>query len=298
MKLQTNPLRLVLAIIFCLAFSLQSTFAANDQYRIYAQVGSTKYYMKGEPTDGHIASTTDANRAMIYTMTKLPTGDWYYITFESNGETYYLSSTKNGTSYKVDMSTSKHSFERGKGYNGTYQFYPYVAPNYSLMYYVGSNNFQLKEYYNTTNNSTSYYDLNLEPVIDTPSPQTFDLTVSSAGYATLCLPFNADVPLGVELYTGSYVDGKVILVESQSGKVCANEGYIVRASEGSYRFTETNDNVERPTGNYFVGVTATQQLTGNDNIYIFGRKDGKVDFYRLVGSYTLGANKAYLNIEK
>lgn len=299
MKLLLTPLRLAL-LLFCLTTTLQSSFADNNKYRIYAQVGETKYYMTGEPTNGRVSSTTDASMACVYEITaKSVQNNEYYITYKSGENTYFLCWSKNGNSYDIARSTTSYYFTRYKGNNGKYQFCISTDKSYSLMYYaLSSGNFQFQHYSQTQNGSSTYYDLNIEEVVDTPTPQSFDLTVSSAGYATLCLPFNADVPSGVELYAGSYANGRVTLVQPQSGKVHSGEGYIVRATPGTYTFSPISELFNKPEGNSLVGVTERTDLDGTDGrTYIFKQQDGVVGFYRLTNTGYIGANKAYLKID-
>lgn len=123
----------------------------------------------------------------------------------------------------------------------------------------------------------------------------FDLTVTNAGYATLCLPFNATVPVGATVYTGKYNNGSVTLNEVEGGKIKAGEGYIV-ANEGSHTFYITSDEVETPANNNLKGVTERTQLTADGSIYIFANQDQGVGFYILGKDAYLGANKAYLKI--
>lgn len=127
----------------------------------------------------------------------------------------------------------------------------------------------------------------------------FDLSVSSVGYATLCLPFNATVPEGATVYTGKYnsENGSVKLNEVEGDKIKAGEGYIV-ANEGTHTFTETSDEVEAPENNHLKGVTERTQLTGDGSIYIFANQTKGVGFYKLGDNKTayLAANKAYLKL--
>lgn len=124
----------------------------------------------------------------------------------------------------------------------------------------------------------------------------FDLKVSDAGYATLCLPFNATVPASATVYTGKYnSNGTVTLSEVESHKIKAGEGYIV-AHEGTHTFYITSDEVETPENNNLKGVTERTLLHKDDNIYILANQDDVVGFYKLGKDAYLGVNKAYLQV--
>lgn len=289
MKLLLTPLRLAL-LLFCMFSTLQNTFADNNKYRIYAQVGETKYYMTGEPTrDGYINSTTDVGEAFVFTVNVSSTNKYSFSYIADNGYTYYLA--YNASKKLYSLLTSVYYFSRYSG-NGpnTYQFCPEKDSDLSVMFQEQDKTFITKDY--TWSKSDGYYDLKLELV------NSFDLTVSSAGYATLCLPFNADVPSGVELYAGSYANGRVTLVQPQSGKVHSGEGYIVRATPGTYTFSPISELFNKPEENKLVGVTERTDLDGTDGrTYIFKQQDGVVGFYRLTNTGYIGANKAYLKID-
>lgn len=130
-------------------------------------------------------------------------------------------------------------------------------------------------------------------------PQTSTLT--DAGYATFCLPYNATVPSGLTAYTATANDNdeSVKLTAIGNGKIAAGEGVVLHGEEGTYTFVATTEDVSATAGNQMVGVTEDTPLTSSDNAYMLTRKkdDGSIAFRLLATDYTLGANKAYLKLE-
>lgn len=123
-------------------------------------------------------------------------------------------------------------------------------------------------------------------------------TVSSAGYATFCLPYDATIPEGLTAYTANDNGESVKLTAIKSGKIAANEGVVLKGDEGTYTFVAAEGNVSATAGNQMVGVTEDTPLTSADNAYMLTRKkdDGSIAFRLLATDYTLSANKAYLKL--
>lgn len=128
---------------------------------------------------------------------------------------------------------------------------------------------------------------------------TYDVEISSAGYATFCLPYNATIPNGLTAYTANDNGESVKLTAIESGKIAAGEGVVLKGEEGTYTFVATAEDVSDTAGNQMVGVTEKTELTSADNAYMLTRKkdDGSIAFRLLATDYTLGANKAYLKLE-
>lgn len=124
-------------------------------------------------------------------------------------------------------------------------------------------------------------------------------TVSSAGYATFCLPYDATIPEGLTAYTANDNGESVKLTAKEGGKIAAGEGVVLKGEEGTYTFVAAEGSVSATAGNQMVGVTEDTPLTSADNAYMLTRKkdDGSIAFRLLATDYTLGANKAYLKLE-
>lgn len=130
--------------------------------------------------------------------------------------------------------------------------------------------------------------------------QPINVTLSSAGYATFCLPYNAIVPEGMTAYTATDNGESVKLTAKESNKIAAGEGVILKGKEGTYTFVAAEENVNATESNQLVGVTKDTQLSASDNAYMLTRdkNTNAIAFRRLATTtpYTLSANKAYLKL--
>ena len=140
---------------------------------------------------------------------------------------------------------------------------------------------------------------------------TYPITVTSAGMATLCLPFNVVMANGMYAYDlaleGINQEGnneiynctmRAIAGPGQTLK--AGTPVIIGANEGDYELAITMDNNKARTslnGSLLKGNFVKQTLTQNDDKvkFIFAKKD-KVGFYRLSSNRPseIGANKCWL----
>jgi hypothetical protein len=159
-------------------------------------------------------------------------------------------------------------------------------------------------YYRITYNLTvsgsnnKYYELKGAQFLGTSASYT--LNVSDAGFATLCLPYNAVVPEGVVAYSASENGEYIRLTAIPDNRIAANEGVVLQASCGEYSFTSTYKQATEITDNLLIGVTNETTLTAESHAYMLTRKkeDGSVAFRLLNTNYTLGANKAYLKLKE
>ena len=130
--------------------------------------------------------------------------------------------------------------------------------------------------------------------------RTHTTTLTSAGYATFCLPYNATVPQGLMAYTASDKGDYIKLTAKAGGKIAAGEGVVLKGEENTYTFVATAESVLPTEGNLMVGVTENTHLTATDNAYMLVRdkNSGEITFSLLNADYTLSANKAYLKLEE
>jgi len=124
----------------------------------------------------------------------------------------------------------------------------------------------------------------------------FNLTVGSAGMATLYLDYAVSIP---ENATVSYVssrEGDDLILTNLDGNIPAYTGVIVTADQGSYTFMETSETVDAINGNMLSGSTTeieTSNIT-NGTVYTLGHgTNDELGFFRYKGA-TLGAYKAFL----
>ena len=131
----------------------------------------------------------------------------------------------------------------------------------------------------------------------------FNLTVSSAGYATLFLDFNAEIPAAVQAYTGVKVVGNRLKMERVKGVLPANTGVIIKAEEGTYTFAESDATPATIGDNLLYGTVATTQISTDPtySYYVLSKVDGIVGMYlaKLTdGKFQNNANKAYMMLKK
>ena len=127
----------------------------------------------------------------------------------------------------------------------------------------------------------------------------YDLTVSAAGYATLYLDFNAEIPEGVEVYTANTVDGNRLMMQQVTGVLPAKTGVIVRAEQGTYTFVESCEAAEAIESNLLRGSVEDEYITPakDTKYYVLAMKDGVVGMYEDAltgGIFKNNAHKAYL----
>ena len=129
-----------------------------------------------------------------------------------------------------------------------------------------------------------------------------ELSVSSAGYATLCLGFNAEIPQDVEVYVAEKADGDCLKMKKVEGVLPANTGVIVKANEGTYAFIQSEDTSAEIGENLLVGSVVNTMVRADENTsyYILAAPDdnnNEVGMYRVElidDMFECKANKAYL----
>lgn len=129
--------------------------------------------------------------------------------------------------------------------------------------------------------------------------KSFDVTIGSAGYATLFLDYAVERPRGVEAYYVSNVTGNHAVLKAVWDYIPANTGVILRGNAGSYTFAYTAENVAPISENMLRGTVVDAEIPAarNTTYYALGRVDGVVGLYaaKIVDGYFFNnANKAYL----
>lgn len=134
--------------------------------------------------------------------------------------------------------------------------------------------------------------------------------VSSAGLATLCLPFNVTMPEKMTAYdmAAANIDGgsEGVYTCCMQGIATAGETLkkgtpvIIKANEGRYNLTITMSNKDAKTslaGSLLRGNFVKQDLVQGSNVKKFiltNGDNGVVGFYRMQASGTIGANKCWM----
>lgn len=125
----------------------------------------------------------------------------------------------------------------------------------------------------------------------------YTLEVTSAGYSTLVLPFNAALPSGVSAYnlvvSGTTVSGK------PASSIIKNKPVLIKAAQGSYTFTADDAAgiayVASPANGALIGTYKSTNAPGGN--YVLQSHDGTVAFYQLGegGNHVVSPFRAYLD---
>ena len=122
-----------------------------------------------------------------------------------------------------------------------------------------------------------------------------DYGVSPAGYGTLILPFNADVPEGMTVYSCTEVDANGVLNLQEESSIVRNVPYIVKATYGeSYKFVGPEaidaDNPSFQEGLLVGAVTNNVPLQKNTD-YILQIQNDVAAFYQYTGTPSINPSE-------
>lgn len=129
---------------------------------------------------------------------------------------------------------------------------------------------------------------------------TYPVSISAAGYASLCLPFSVTLPeSGLTAYKVTAINrdnNNEMNLESVGRTIPAGEPVILQGAAGNYTLTINADNGTKATDNILTG--ATVKRTGiSEEYYALAKKTidetETVAFFR-VNTTNMPANKAYL----
>ena len=129
------------------------------------------------------------------------------------------------------------------------------------------------------------------------------LSITSAGWCTLILPFDAEIPQGFEVYscTGTEVPvgTSTALVLEKAESIEAHTPYIVKGKEGdTYDFSEYGTALQDQYAAGLMTGTFTQQKAVA-NTYVLQNQEGKVGFYKVMAGSepTIKPYRAYINAD-
>ena len=129
------------------------------------------------------------------------------------------------------------------------------------------------------------------------------LSITSAGWCTLILPFDAEIPQGFEVYscTGTEVPvgTSTALVLEKAESIEAHTPYIVKGKEGdTYDFSEYGTALKDQYAAGLMTGTFTQQKAVA-NTYVLQNQEGKVGFYKVMAGSepTIKPYRAYINAD-
>ena len=152
-----------------------------------------------------------------------------------------------------------------------------IIPNGGAMLHAQASGSQVVAWNNTDNAGASAWIISEVADITALS---HELTVGDAGYATLCLGYNATIPAlaGEEcgVYTAAVVDGYAAMTKVE-GVLPANTAVIVKATAGTYNFNYATGEVSAIENNELKGTTINKNFT--DAAYVLGVVEGEVGLY-------------------
>ena len=159
-----------------------------------------------------------------------------------------------------------------------------IIPNDGAMLHAQATGSQVVAWNNTDNAGASAWIIS--EVTDI-TELYHELTVGEAGYATLCLGYNAVIPTiedegednnGV-FVVSKLVDGKFASMKEVEGVLPANTAVIVKATAGTYNFNyATTGELATIEANELKGTTINKNFT--DAAYVLGIVDGEVGLYK------------------
>ncbi|MBQ8065080.1 MAG: hypothetical protein IJ200_05435 [Prevotella sp.] len=133
--------------------------------------------------------------------------------------------------------------------------------------------------------------------VETPS-YSYAVKIQDIEWASLYLPFDAEIPEGVTAYYAKTANSSTISLKEIEIGIPENQGVVINGTPGIYVFTSAS-NVDEISTNLFAGVAEETELTDNDNYVLGGSTNEKANpVFNLYasgeGTITLGAYKAYL----
>lgn len=121
-------------------------------------------------------------------------------------------------------------------------------------------------------------------------------TMTDAGWGTLILPFDAEVPKGLTAYTCEKINDKSELELVDATSLEANTPYIIAGVTGTYEFSGTAANTDK---NYTVGLLTgvLEEATAPTGSYVLQKQGDNVAFFKVGDAgKTVNANRCYLNV--
>lgn len=132
---------------------------------------------------------------------------------------------------------------------------------------------------------------------------TYDIAISDAKWATVCLPFGFDVPEGVDAYSveGVESDGKT-LVKVSVQVTEANKPYLLNGEKGVYSVSGTKDVADTSAESYLkngILIGTYSDIYAPEYGYVLQAQDTGTGFFKVSqsGKMLVGANHAYLYLE-
>ena len=119
-------------------------------------------------------------------------------------------------------------------------------------------------------------------------------TPGTEGWATTCLPYNAEVPAGVSVYAATGIEDSELIVEQlQNAILPANTPVLVNA-DAPVEWLARLATGDAPAANIFAGTTAETTVDANSVLTLgHSNETGEIGFWCYTGT-TIAANRAYI----
>lgn len=120
------------------------------------------------------------------------------------------------------------------------------------------------------------------------------VTISSAGVATLNLPFAVTIPEGVKAYTGTKNNNEITLSEI-TGTIPANTPVIIEGEGKVHQFAIAYGNTETNDATGLKGTLSPITIADDATAYVLKNGGQGIGLYKIdsTSDRTIGANKAY-----
>lgn len=116
-------------------------------------------------------------------------------------------------------------------------------------------------------------------------------------WASLCLPFDAQVPEGVSAYYAQSNDEGTVVLKMIGDVIPANTAVVINAEENTdgYVFEKTTETGEVIENNLFKGTTTVTRLVENKNYVLGGASENGTPVFKLYSRLDNGNNNMYLD---
>ena len=242
----------------------------------------------------NLTPNTNLNQAVTFTK---KSGNNYYISFETAaGTTYLTTGSLNGSAagWKTQQIQATTDAEKKCAFT-------IVASTVDNVFYIY--NPEHKDYIDYQDGGSLYTDTNIDhksfSLVETSKP-SIEINTTKAGWGTVMLPFAAEIPSGVKVYSVSELSGQQLTLV-QVNALEANKPYII---EGTWNETLTGDAqgvALTYTEGLLTGVYEDQDAPNGK--YIMQKQDDLVGFFKVdyedlekrgLRKPQLKANRAYL----
>ena len=155
--------------------------------------------------------------------------------------------------------------------------------------------------------SNTYTQADLAPQLTVNYTVGYTLTVGDALAATLCLPFQAQIPSGITAYTLTHTDGSSTVTATQitTGIIPANTPVLINATAaGNYTFNAATTGIDMSetsvtsgalTGQYETLAFTTENIASTySNAYVLNKIGDNVGFYKAANGINVNKYRAYL----